>query len=132
VDKKRRYLDYRKDEATERMNSLRWLCINYMPSRFLRGLREFAEEGSGIGLSDYERFLFPCNILPWEPEYFGNQGVLLQLDDPMGKDDCAILLTNKEFYEEISLWSEEYVTLHPEDAEAVTELLEKLRERFGL
>jgi len=50
----------------------------------------------------------------------------------MGKDDCAILLTNKEFYEEISLWSEEYVTLHPEDAEAVTELLEKLRERFGL
>ena len=109
-----------------------WLCVHQMGWWFLHALREHANENSGIGFCDFECCLFPRNVLPEEPEYFGDSGVLFLFDAPAAEEDSAVSLTNEEFYAEMCKRSEEYVDLYPEDAEAVAELLEKLKEKFGL
>ena len=133
MESNRKYLDYGKDlAARELLDQVYWLCIHHMGRWFLHALHEHADENSGIGFGDFECCLFPRNVLPEEPEYFGDSGVLFLFDAPAAEEDSAIYLTNEEFYSEMCKQSEKYVGLYPEDAEEVAELLEKLKKKFWL
>ena len=85
-----------------------------------------------LGVSDFQHCCFPGFYDEDEPEYFGKTGVALVIDYPAAEVDCMILLTNEEYFSEVSKWAEKYVEDTPEDAEEVAELLEKLKEKFGL
>ena len=85
-----------------------------------------------VGVSDYQHCALPEFYDENEPGYFGKTGVMLLIDYPAAEVDSAIYLTNEEYFSEVSKWAEKYVEDTPEDAEKVAELLEKLKEKFGL
>ena len=85
-----------------------------------------------VGVSDCQRCSFPGFYDEDEPEYFGKTGVALFIDYPAADADCMIFLTNEEYLTEVAKCSKTYLKKAPEDGEIVAELLEKLKEKFGL
>lgn len=116
-----------KSKIKELLNLYYWVIGD---DRFISILEKYSE-GEGFGIEDIW-CCFANEYEEWEEDYFGESGVAYYFDYPAVKEDCTIILSNKEFYKYLTEKCEEYVEKYEDKKDIVFNYLNKIKIKLNL
>lgn len=100
-------------------------------SKFKKALLNYSQL-RGYGVIEDIWCCFANEYEEWEEDYFRESGIAFYFDYPAVKEDCYIILENKEFYQYLVEQCEEYINRRPNDKNEIEELLKIISNKLNL
>ena len=98
----------------------------------LEGVKYLKFEGNGNAINEEMRCFFANEFPENDEEYFGEEGIAFNFDNPAVPEDCIVILTYENFYEVVKAGFANYVRNNQESQNEIWLLLTCLKEAIGV